>query len=455
MSIEHAAVDLLATGPIATVYANRATGEAVKVFPGPFDRDTLAGLERERKALAATGPAPSILPALGVTDVPGGRAGVRMELCRGSLAGLLASGVRLPADAVLALGTAIASALAAAHAAGVLHGGVTPDNVLYRASGEFVLADFGQTLRRRFPRDPVHAVEYTAPETLRDDTLSPASDRYGLGAVLYHALTGAPPFPRRTGQQPGERILQVLREPAAPIRGADVPPGLSDVVGRLLAKDPDDRPADVVTLLENLRDGVAPPVPAAEPVLPESEPEPAADVDFDDFAEEPRPAASAPAPLPPSGRTLIRTFGGPPQRPASPTRRRTAVSAGAAVVVAGLAVLPFFTGPEEVTGHALPIAPVAQPATTPTAPDVHLSLAQPADLGDRVRLTWQADGDLDFAVVVAGERIDTMVLVAHRQRAMEVPIDPARRYCFQIRATDGRNVYTSTPIPIRGGHCTQ
>lgn len=58
-------------------------------------------------------------------------------------------------------------------------------------------------------------------------------------------------------------------------------------------------------------------------------------------------------------------------------------------------------------------------------------------------------------MVVAGERIDTMVLVAHRQRAMEVPIDPARRYCFQIRATDGKNVYTSTPIPIRGGHCTQ
>ncbi|NBH02805.1 serine/threonine protein kinase, partial [Amycolatopsis sp. SID8362] len=118
-------------------------------------------------------------------------------------------------------------------------------------------------------------------------------------------------------------------------------------------------------------------------------------------------------------------------------------------------VLPFFTGPEEVTGHALPIAPAAQPATTATAPDVHLALAQPADLGDRVRLTWQADGDLDFAVVVAGERIDTMVLVAHRQRAMEVPIDPARRYCFQIRATDGKNVYTSTPVPIRGGHCTQ
>ncbi|MEU7787862.1 protein kinase [Amycolatopsis sp. NPDC049159] len=457
MSIEHAAVDLLADGPIATVYAVRATGEAVKVFPGPFDRETLAGLERERKALAATGPAPSILPPLGVVDYPGGRAGVRMELCRGSLGALLASGVRLPADAVLALGTAIASALAAAHGAGVRHGGVTPDNVLYRASGEFVLADFGQTLRRRFPRDPAHAVEYTAPETLRDDTLSAASDLYGLGAVLYGALTGTPPFPRRTGQRHGELILRVLREPPAPLPG-DVPPGLSDVVTRLLAKDPADRPADaaaVVALLENVRNGGTPPVPAEEPARPEpAEAEPvAADVEFDDFAEVPRPAPAAPAP---GGRTLIRTFGGPAEPTGSPSRRRAVVSAGAGVVVAGLAVLPFFTGPAEVTGHALPAAPAAQPANTTAGPvpDVHLTLDSPADLGDHVRLTWQADGDLDFAVVVAGERIDTMVLVAHRQRAMEVPIDPARRYCFQIRATDGKNVYTTTPVPIRGGRCT-
>ncbi|WP_034289026.1 serine/threonine protein kinase [Amycolatopsis benzoatilytica] len=477
MRIETAAVDLLAHGPIATLYAIRAAGEAVKVFPGPFDRDTSAGVERERKALASAGPVPSILPALGVVECPDGRAGLRMELCAGSLGGLLASGARLPGEVVLTLGTAVASALAGAHRAGVLHGGVTPENVLYRASGDFVLADFGQTLRRRFPRDPMRSVEYTAPETLRDDTISAASDLYGLGAVLYTALTGAPPFPRRTGQQPGERILQVLREPVAPIRGADVPAGLSDVVTRLLAKDPDDRPADaaaVVALLENLRRGVVPASAAAEPVAPEpapvDEPEPeAADVEFDDFAEippatppsvaAPAPAAGVETPPNPSGRTLIRTFGGPAesaQRTGSPARRRAALSAGAGLVVAGLAVLPFFTRPDEVVGHPFPVALAAPPADTAAGPvpDVHLALAQPADLGNRVRLTWQADGDLDFAVVVAGERIDTMVLVAHRQHAMEVPIDPARRYCFQIRATDGKHIYSSTPVPIRGGHCT-
>ncbi|MFD9889420.1 serine/threonine protein kinase [Amycolatopsis sp. NPDC059027] len=496
MSIENAAVDLrlVAQGPIATVYAARSAdggAEAVKVFPERFDRDTAAWLDRERKALDTARSTPSLLPIEGLVEFPQGRSGVRMRLCDGSLAGLLDAGVRLPVSDVLRLGAAIASALAAAHRVDVLHGGVTPHNVLYRASGEFFLADFGQALRRRFPRDPMYAVEYTAPETLRDDTLSTASDLYGLGAVLYTLLTGAPPFPRRTGQQPGERILQVLREPVAPIRGTQVPAGLSEMVIRLLAKEPDERPHEagaVAELFENLRrapQGHGVPAPVQEqlpertettavPETPEDEPE-REDVEFDDFAELPRPSPVSPAPAPvpaepvapppapanPGGRTLIRTFGGPAtatRNTASGAGWRTGILVGAGVVVVGLAVVPMLAGPEKVSGQASPVTLVAQPANgmppAEQAPDMHLELAQPADLGDRVRLSWRADGDLDFAVVVAGERIDTMVLVAHRQRAMDVPVDPARRYCFQIRATDGRHVYTSAPVPIRGGRCT-
>jgi hypothetical protein len=188
------------------------------------------------------------------------------------------------------------------------------------------------------------------------------------------------------------------------------------------------------------------------------EEEPAPDVEFDDFAALPPSAATEPPPAPPvpRGRTLVRTFGGP--APAAPSRRRTGILAGAGVVVAGLAVVPFFAGPEQVAGHASPAALVAQPANSvPSpgpAPDVHLELDRPADLGDRVRLSWRADGDLDFAVVVAGERLEPRTLVAYRRHAMEVPVDRTRRYCFQIRATDGRHVYTSTPVPLRGGQCT-
>lgn len=316
MSIE---TGLLAQGPIATVYAGRdpATGNdfAIKMFPGAFDRETSAWLERERKALAAVRSTRSVLQIDDVLTDAGGRSGVRRELCPGSLAGLLDSGARLGVPDVLALGAAIASALAAAHGADVLHGGVSPHNVLYRASGEFVLADFGVALRRRFPRDPMYAVEYTAPETLRDDTLSPASDLYGLGAVLYAALTGTPPFPRHTGQQPGERILQVLREPVAPIQDPGVPRELSATILRLLAKEPADRPQDVASLARLFTKLRQPggEVVTAEPVDVPAEEE---DVEFDDFAVVQRqPAAPSPVQVvqaPPSGgRTLIREFSGP------------------------------------------------------------------------------------------------------------------------------------------------
>lgn len=460
---------LLAQGPIATVYAVRdpASGNefAVKMFPGAFDRETSAWLDRERKALASVRSTRSILQVDDLIQYTDGRSGVRRELCAGSLAGLLDSGARLGVRDVLTLGSAVASALAAAHGADVLHGGVTPHNVLYRASGEFVLADFGVALRRRYPRDPMYAVEYTAPETLRDDTLSPASDLYGLGAVLYTALTGAPPFPRHTGQQPGERILQVLREPVAPISDPAVPRELSGTILRLLAKEPADRPQDVASLARLFakmrQNGGEISAESADAATEEED----VDVEFDDFAAlGPTPTAparpvapvpvAAPAAAPPAGgRTLIRTFSGP----VKPERRipwRPIALAGAGVLVAGMAVVPMFLGPAEVAGQAVPVAAaIPLPASSAPAPNVGLELAPPTDLSSHVQLTWRAEGELDFVVIMAGERIETMKLVAHRQRTMDVPVDPARRYCFQIRATDGRHIYTTDPVPIRGAQC--
>ncbi|MGW5704460.1 serine/threonine protein kinase [Amycolatopsis japonica] len=465
MSIE---TGLLAQGPIATVYAGKdpATGNdfAIKMFPGTFDRETSAWLERERKALAAVRSTRSILQIDDVLTHPDGRSGVRRELCPGSLAGVLDSGARLGIPDVLALGAAIASALAAAHGTDVLHGGVNPHNVLYRASGEFVLADFGVALRRRFPRDPMYAVEYTAPETLRDDTLSPASDLYGLGAVLYVALTGTPPFPRHTGQQPGERILQVLREPVAPIQDPAVPGELAATILRLLAKEPADRPQDVASLARLFTKLSR---PGGEVVTGDSSDlaseEEDVEVEFDDFAAVHRPAVpvhAAPAPVqvvqapPRGGRTLIREFSGPLKTERGFPWKPVAL-AGGGVLAAGLAVLPLVLGPAEIGGQAVPVAaaiPSPAAASAP-APDVKLALAPPQDQSDHVQLTWTAEGELDFVVIMAGERLETKQLVAHRQRSLDVPVDPARRYCFQLRATDGRHIYTTEPVAIRGARC--
>jgi eukaryotic-like serine/threonine-protein kinase len=412
------AATVLGRGPVAIVYAGRlaATGAevAVKVFPDQFDRDTAARLERERRALAGASSA-SILRVDAVGEYSDNRSSVVTELCAGSLAGMLTRGA-LPVSEVLVIGAAAAGALAAAHEVGVVHGGVTPHNVLFRRSGEPVLGDFGLALRERFSRDPMHALEYTAPETLRDDLRTAASDLYGLGAVLYAMLTGAPPFPRRTGQAPGERILRVLRDPVPPIQA--IPTELSDLVSLLLAKDPGDRPADaarVAAWFDHVRGGRSAAVPPAlNPLAP---PSAHPDTDFDSFArrpEVPAPAqAQAPPPMRPApGRTLLYSVGGAEEKVQARRRARTkrfAVQVGVAAclaVAAGVTAALLSSG----GGGAAPRDPVrttpaSAPAQSSAVPDVGLAVTAVNDLGERVELTWSAEGDLDFSVVVAGEGI--------------------------------------------------
>ena len=500
------AATVLGRGPVAVVYAGRlaATGAevAVKVFPDRFDRDTATRFERERRALAGIASVPSILAVESVGEYSGDRSSVITQLCAGSLAGMLTRGA-LPVSEVLAVGAAVAGALAAAHEVGVVHGGVTPHNVLFRRSGEPVLGDFGLALRERFSRDPMHALEYTSPETLRDDARTTASDLYGLGAVLYAMLTGAPPFPRRTGQAPGERILRVLRDPVPPIQA--VPGELSELVSLLLAKDPAARPADaarVAAWFDHVRGhGTAVP-PALNPLAP---PIAHPDTDFDSFAGRPEtappqhfpappvtappvtapPVAALPlAPLQPTtqpaiaqpsatepmgtqptsdhtftrppapGRTLVYSVSGQQAAP-KPRANRWKIAAGVGVllVAAGVGAVVVTSGGDGPAAQQDPPATTSAAPESTVVPDVGLEVTTVDDLGDRVELAWSAEGDLDFSVVVAGEKIDTMVLVANRQREMTVPVDPGRKYCFQIRATDSREIYTSEPVPIRGARC--
>lgn len=230
---------LLGSGPVAEVYA--VDGIALKVFPGKFDRRALAVIERERAKLAELS-AP-VLPLDGIELVDGTRHAFRMELCAGSLADRVRREGPLSSDEVGALCGALSRALAAAHALGVLHGGITPANVLFRANGEVVLADFGVAQRQQFRRDPLAGIEWVSPETLRTGVVGAATDVYGLGAVLHFALTGRSPHPTRIGELTGERILRVLSDPVPAVSRPDVPVALSTAIGRMLAPDPARRSA--------------------------------------------------------------------------------------------------------------------------------------------------------------------------------------------------------------------
>ncbi|MBW4717143.1 protein kinase domain-containing protein [Saccharothrix obliqua] len=227
---------LLGRGPVADVYD--VGGSALKVFPGRFDRRAVAAIERDRDRLARLS-AP-VLPVERV-ELVDGRHALRMELCVESLASRVRRDGPLPVDDVAALGDALSRALVAARRVDVLHGGVSPSNVLFRATGEPVLADFGAHVRQAFRRDPLHGIEWVSPETLRTGVADARTDLYGLGAVLHFALTGESPHPSRIGEMTAERVLRVLSDPVPAISRPDVPVALATAIGRLLAPDPGKR----------------------------------------------------------------------------------------------------------------------------------------------------------------------------------------------------------------------
>jgi HD-GYP domain-containing protein (c-di-GMP phosphodiesterase class II) len=144
-------------------------------------------------------------------------------------------------------GRQAASALRAAHAAGVVHRDVKPSNLLLTESRRVKLIDFG--LARDFastrtsPRTLVGSVEFLAPEQLADaPTAGPAADVYGLGATLFWVLTGHLPYPK--SRSVAETVNAIRSGPPRTPRqvGADLPPALEELLVRMLARNPADRP---------------------------------------------------------------------------------------------------------------------------------------------------------------------------------------------------------------------
>ncbi|MBU2668038.1 serine/threonine protein kinase [Actinoplanes bogorensis] len=148
------------------------------------------------------------------------------------------------------LGLRVLSALRSAHAAGVLHRDVKPGNILLAADGRIVLTDFGLAIigdRENGAPDPLlGSPHYVAPERLSSQETGTPADLYSLGATLYTAVEGRPPFLR----DDVESSLHALRheDPDPPRQAGPLAPLLLD----LLDKNPDRRPdgAQTTTRLE-------------------------------------------------------------------------------------------------------------------------------------------------------------------------------------------------------------
>ena len=154
---------------------------------------------------------------------------------------LVASGPLSPRRAA-EVGRQLLSALSVAHAAGVMHRDVKPSNVLLGRDDRAVLTDFGIATFQGDPRLTqtgmvMGSPGFTAPERIRGEDASPASDLWSLGATLFAAVEGHGPYEKRGGAITTMSAIINEDAPSAPTAGA-----LGPVIAALLRREPSDRP---------------------------------------------------------------------------------------------------------------------------------------------------------------------------------------------------------------------
>jgi serine/threonine-protein kinase len=253
-------------GGMATVFeAHDAVLErkvAIKLLGRRHDATGVVEERFRREALAeARIVHPNVVAVHDVGVHEDGRPYIVMDFVEGgSLAAEIAQGA-IPSERVARIGAQIARALAAAHELGIIHRDVKPANILIDGQGLPQLTDFGlarldDNVELTIAGELLGTAMYVAPEQARFGTCSAQGDLYSLGAVLYHALAGAPPF---AGSGALDVAMRRFEEdpPLLTGRVADVDPDLAALVHALLAREPAARPVDATAVAEALWDVAA------------------------------------------------------------------------------------------------------------------------------------------------------------------------------------------------------
>jgi serine/threonine-protein kinase len=218
---------------------------AVKILNATAARDeaTVARFKREADT-AQRLKHPSIVRIMDVGSSRG-RHYIIMELVRGGSLRHLLDRNDAPPDKVLSVLTEVAHALAFAHAKGVVHRDVKPENVLLTRAGRAKVADFG--LARATDQSSLTTegqilgtAAYMSPEQVKGQRAAAASDVYALGIILYEAITGARPF--NADSQLGFLYQHAEVAPSRPVIRGRYPAALVSLTLACLAKDPNDRP---------------------------------------------------------------------------------------------------------------------------------------------------------------------------------------------------------------------
>ncbi|MEE8370113.1 MAG: protein kinase, partial [Dehalococcoidia bacterium] len=170
---------------------------------------------------------------------------------------------RLPVDQSIRIASEVCQALQHAHDQGIIHRDVKPGNIWLTADGQARLGDFGLAMALDLPRMTqagmmVGTVAYMPPEQALGGKIDPRSDLYSLGGALYEMVTGRLPF---SGYDPVAVISQHLNTPpvAPSFHNPSLPPALNDLIMKLMAKDPEDRPSsadEVLAALQSLHEQI-------------------------------------------------------------------------------------------------------------------------------------------------------------------------------------------------------
>jgi eukaryotic-like serine/threonine-protein kinase len=221
---------------------------AIKLLKSNLANDAVVAERFRREAIAvAQLNHPNIVAVYDAIE-DGGRQAVVMQLVNGkSLRQLLDEQKKLSPELTIHIGTCVAGALDAAHQAGMVHRDVKPGNILITPDGRVLLTDFGIAKGLEPAGDDLTndnimmgTAKYLSPEQVRGKRLDGRADLYSLGLVLYECLAGRVPF---LGQNDADTALARLqRDPTDITRlRPTLPPGLAELVHRLLARRPDQR----------------------------------------------------------------------------------------------------------------------------------------------------------------------------------------------------------------------
>jgi eukaryotic-like serine/threonine-protein kinase len=186
------------------------------------------------------------------------RQAVVMQLVNGkSLRQLLDEQRRLSPDLTMHIGMCVAAALDVAHAAGLVHRDVKPANIMITHDGRVLLTDFGIAKGVQGDDDLTSAnimmgtAKYLSPEQVRGKKLDGRADLYSLGLVLYECLAGRVPFLGETDTDTA--LARLNRDPTDLARlRPTLPYGLAELIHRLLARRPMDRPTSGAALRTEL-----------------------------------------------------------------------------------------------------------------------------------------------------------------------------------------------------------